>query len=95
MLREVQAANTSEQPLEIRGGQLTIDGLESGTAHIVLSGAGPGEPRGSKKAQLTGRGTTVLTRPISSACTDSYGRHRNQNSFARFGPTRSRSSDAP
>ncbi|HEY3391229.1 MAG TPA: hypothetical protein VGK58_00870 [Lacipirellulaceae bacterium] len=64
VLREIQAANASEQPLEIRGGQLTIDQLESGTAHIVLTGAGPGEPPGSKKAQLTGRGTTVLTEVV-------------------------------
>jgi hypothetical protein len=64
VLREIQADNASEQPLEIRGGQLTIDQLESGTAHIVLTGAGPGEPPGFKKAQLTGRGTTVLTEVV-------------------------------
>jgi hypothetical protein len=61
VLREIQPQNTSDQPLEIRGGQLTIDQIESGTAHIVLTGSGPGDAPGSKKAQLTGRGTTVLT----------------------------------
>ena len=35
-------------------------------------------------------GTTVLTRPISSACCASYWRHRNQISFAFFGPDESR-----
>ena len=32
----------------------------------------------------------MLTSPISSACCASYWRHRNQISFAFFGPTRSR-----
>jgi hypothetical protein len=64
VLREVALPNSTEQPLEIRGGQLTIDQLESGTAHIVLAGAGPGDKRGSKMAQLVGRGTTVLTEVV-------------------------------
>jgi phage gp45-like len=64
VLREVPLTNSGEQPLEIRGDQLTIDQLESGTAHIVLTGARPGEAPGSKKAQLTGRGTTVLTEVV-------------------------------
>jgi hypothetical protein len=64
VLREVQPANAADQPLEIIGGKLTIDQLESGTAHIVLTGAGPGDVPGSKKAQLTGRGTTVLTEVV-------------------------------
>ncbi|HEX2474380.1 MAG TPA: hypothetical protein VHK01_06535, partial [Lacipirellulaceae bacterium] len=64
VLREVASPNSSDQPLEIRGGQLTIDQLESGTAHIVLTGAGPGDRAGSKMAQLVGRGTTVLTEVV-------------------------------
>ena len=70
VLREVPTTRTAEQPLEIRGGRLTIDQLEHGTAHITLTGAGPtgGGTAGtnstldaaSKLAQLTGRGVTVL-----------------------------------
>jgi hypothetical protein len=64
VLREVPLPTSSDQPLEVRGGKLTIDQLESGTAHIVLTGAGPGDAAGSKMAQLVGRGTTVFTEVV-------------------------------
>ncbi len=60
VLREVPLARTDEQPFEIRGGKLTIDQLESGTAHITLTGVGPGDAPGSKLVQLAGRGITML-----------------------------------
>ena len=60
VLREVPLARTDEQPFEIRGGKLTIDQLDSGTAHITLTGVGPGDAPGSKLVQLAGRGITML-----------------------------------
>jgi hypothetical protein len=74
VLREVPVARTTEQPLEIRGDRLTIDQLDVGAAHIVLTGASPINPRpvpvrdrervdetpASQPAQLIGRGVTVL-----------------------------------
>ena len=46
VLREVPLARTDEQPFEIRGGKLTVDQLDSGTAHITLTGVGPGDAAG-------------------------------------------------
>ena len=60
VLREVPLARTDEQPFEIRGGKLTVDQLDSGTAHITLTGVGPGDAPGSKPVQLAGRGITML-----------------------------------
>jgi hypothetical protein len=64
VLREVPLVGASEQPLEVRGGQLKIDQLDSGSAHVVIMGTAPGETPGSKVAQLIGRGTTVLTEVV-------------------------------
>jgi hypothetical protein len=60
VFREVPNVRTQEQPLEIRGGQLTISDLDSGTAHIKLIGAPPDQAGGSELAELRGRGVTVL-----------------------------------
>jgi hypothetical protein len=60
LLREVPTGVTNEQPMEIRGGQLTADHLDVGQPHITLRGAAPGEKPGEKLAQLAGRGVTML-----------------------------------
>ncbi len=61
LLREIPQVATNDQPLEIRGGQLLVDRLDTQTPHVILHGAGPGQPLGAVPAQLTGRGVTVLT----------------------------------
>lgn len=61
LLREIPLVATRDQPLEIRGGQLLVDRLDTETPHVILHGAGPGQPLGAVPAQLTGRGVTVLT----------------------------------
>ncbi|MCC7476142.1 MAG: hypothetical protein IT425_12160 [Pirellulales bacterium] len=60
LLREVPLVPTHEQPLEIRGGQLLVDSLDTPAAHITLHGAAAGQPAGSALAQLSGRGITML-----------------------------------
>jgi lipopolysaccharide export system protein LptA len=58
--REVPAVQTDQQPMEIRGGHLTVDQLQEKTPHIILRGAAPGEQPGEKLAQIAGRGMTML-----------------------------------
>jgi hypothetical protein len=60
VLYEVPFARNAEQPLEIRGGKLTIDQLDTGAARIRLTGGGPGAPA-AKPVQLQGRGITMLS----------------------------------
>jgi hypothetical protein len=65
-LREVPTVATDQQPLEIRGAQLTADQLEQKTPHMTLRGAratgvgsGAGEASGTQLAQLIGRGMNL------------------------------------
>jgi lipopolysaccharide export system protein LptA len=59
VFREVPLAATGDQPMEIRGGQLTVDRLDT-APFITLRSAKPGEAQGSRLAQLSGRGISVL-----------------------------------
>jgi hypothetical protein len=70
VFREVPAAGAQEQPLEIRGTQLTVDRLDS-TPYVTLRGADLGAANGSVPqgatdtaglAQLSGRGVTMFVR---------------------------------
>jgi lipopolysaccharide export system protein LptA len=64
VFREVPLVASAEQPLEIRGGQLTVDRIES-APYITLRGANDsgatGSASASQFAQLSGRGISVLT----------------------------------
>lgn len=68
VLREMSQVATGQQPLEIRGGQLTVDHLDT-TPRVTLRGEDPMEttgktgssPAAPQLAQLAGRGVTVLT----------------------------------
>lgn len=68
VLREMSQVATGQQPLEIRGGQLTVDHLDT-TPRVTLRGEDPMETTGKtgsapgapQLAQLAGRGVTVLT----------------------------------
>jgi hypothetical protein len=60
----VPLARTAEQPFEISGGTLTVDQLDSGNAHITLTGGrSHGTPQ-TRLVQLAGRGVTMLTEMI-------------------------------
>jgi len=59
LLREIPSPSSAEQPLEIRGGQLTIDRLDSPVPYITLRGTGPDEADGESLAHLAGRGMSV------------------------------------
>jgi hypothetical protein len=59
VFREVPLTPTEEQPLEIKGGQVTVDRLDTAAPYVTLRGVAPGEAPGSKKAQLAGRGITM------------------------------------
>jgi hypothetical protein len=59
LLREVPLPSSTEQPLEIRGAQLTVDRLDTPIPYISLRGSGSGEADGAKLAQLAGRGMNV------------------------------------
>ncbi len=61
VLREVPLVATDQQPLEIRGGHLLVDQLDTKSPHITLHGVAPGQAPRSAFAQLAGRGVTVLT----------------------------------
>lgn len=63
-LRETTPGDTGEQPLEIRGGQLTVDRLDGDSAHVMLAGAGPNTPAGAALAQLVGPGVTVSAESV-------------------------------
>jgi hypothetical protein len=60
VFREVPLVATQEQPLIIKGGQLTVDGMDSPTPYVTLRGVAPGEAPGSKFAEFSGRGMTML-----------------------------------
>jgi hypothetical protein len=62
VLREVPLPGAHEQPLEVRGGQLTVDRLNTSTPYITLRGADPTQPAGL--AQLAGRGITVVSAAV-------------------------------
>lgn len=64
LLREIPLIGANEQPLEVRGGQLLADRLDTEAKHVILHGAEPGQPPGSAPVQLTGRGATVFTNTI-------------------------------
>lgn len=56
---EIPLAATAEKPLEVRGGQLTVDNLDS-DMHVTILSAAPGQEAGAKDAQVSARGMTVL-----------------------------------
>jgi hypothetical protein len=58
-LREVSLSPTNEQPLEISGSHLTATELDTKSPHITLRGNEPGQPAGTGKALLAGRGMTM------------------------------------
>ena len=72
VLREVPLAGAQQQPLEIRGGRLTVDRLDTPAPYITLKGTGATGSASaiadntnatqlpSGPAQLAGRGITVL-----------------------------------
>jgi hypothetical protein len=64
VFREVPLAATPEQPLEIRGGQLSVDRMDTPSPYVTLRGVAPSEAPGSKLAQLAGRGITMLVSAI-------------------------------
>lgn len=64
LLREVPLVATSQQPLEVRGGQLQIDHLDTNAPHVTLHGVAPGQAPGSALAQVAGRGMTMLVDTI-------------------------------
>lgn len=65
IVRGVPLPGDNQQPLEVRGQRLFVDKLDTKTPHITLHGAagsGASVPNGGKQpAQLSGRGTTLLT----------------------------------
>jgi lipopolysaccharide export system protein LptA len=72
VLREVPLVASKEQPLEIRGGQLFVEQLDTKTPHVTLKGASRdgaarisavGESAAGNRplALLSGRGVTLLT----------------------------------
>ncbi len=60
VIRETPLENSPEQPLEIRGAQLTVDRLDTPVPYITLRGEAAGAAAGRRRAQLAGRGVTVL-----------------------------------
>jgi hypothetical protein len=60
VIKELALVPTNEQPLEVRGGQLLVDHLDSKSPHVTLLGPTPGQPAGQMLAQITGRGMTML-----------------------------------
>ena len=59
VLREVPLVATDQQPLEIRGGQLLVDQLDTKSPHVTLRGSCTGRGSGiGACAQLAGRGVT-------------------------------------
>ncbi len=60
LLREIPLEAADQQPLEIRGGQLLVDHLETKSPHATLHGIAPGQAPGTALAQLAGRGVTML-----------------------------------
>ncbi len=63
LLREIPQRQ-AEQPLEIRGAQLAIAGLDTGNAHITIRGAALGENPTSQFAQFAARGVTFLANVV-------------------------------
>jgi hypothetical protein len=59
VFRELPPGHSADQPLEISGGRLVIDQLETGNAHVTLTGEHSGGPATGKFAEITGRGMTV------------------------------------
>jgi hypothetical protein len=51
---------TNSQPLEVRGGQLFVERLNTKSPHITLRGAAAGDEAGKALAQITGRGMSML-----------------------------------
>lgn len=57
--RELPTYSASEGPLEVAGGELVLEDLDS-APHVTILGAAPGEPPGSRPAQIQARGVTLL-----------------------------------
>ena len=52
LLREVPLTPTDQQPMEVRGGQLTMDRMDTKSPHITLHGAAPGQALGRRWLNL-------------------------------------------
>ena len=59
LFREVPLMATADKPLEVRGGQLVVDNLDT-DMHVTILGAAPDQEAGSQDAQVSARGMTVL-----------------------------------
>jgi hypothetical protein len=71
VVRQIAQAAANQQPTEVRGSQLFVDKLDTKTPHITLRGGSvgaganiPNNPTGSKLAQLTSKGVTLLVDAI-------------------------------
>ncbi len=68
MREATQATTDQQQPLEVRGAQLTVEHLDTKTPHVILKGANIAKTTGKlvsaggpQLAQVAGRGITLLT----------------------------------
>jgi hypothetical protein len=61
--RELPTGANDEGLLEVRGGQLTLDDLDT-AAQVTIVGAAPGEPAGARPAEIKARGMTMLTAAV-------------------------------
>jgi hypothetical protein len=68
MREATQASSEQQQPLEVRGAQLTVEHLDTKTPHVILKGAAIAKTGGTlvstggpQLAQVAGRGITLVT----------------------------------
>jgi hypothetical protein len=68
MREATQSGTDQQQPLEVRGAQLTVEHLDTKTPHVILKGANLAKTGGKlisaggpQLAQVAGRGMTLLT----------------------------------
>lgn len=63
LFREIPLVATAEKPLEVRGGQLTVDNLDS-DMRVTVAGSPPGGASESQEAVVAARGMNVLARTV-------------------------------
>ena len=63
VFRELPTGAGDDGLLEVSGGQLTLDDLDT-AAHVTVVGAAPGEPAGSRPARIKARGMTMETAAV-------------------------------
>jgi hypothetical protein len=56
--REVPKPGATDEPLDVRGGQLTADQLDT-AARMIIHGAAPNQPPGSQLTEIKARGMTM------------------------------------